>query len=311
MAFSLLRKSSQNGTVGLDVDGRYVAGVQTSAGKITAATSTDLPEGLVADGEVVDPAGLGAALKSFAAEAALPRKVRLGVANQQIVVRLIELPPIEDPSERDAAVRFQAAEAIAMPLEEAVLDYHVVGHGESAEDTRRMRVVVAAARRSMVEALVEAVRAAGLRAEGIDLDAFALVRMLAEENGDGAEERARIYCHLGGVTVLAIAAGTTCLFYRPLSTTWNGEQAVDTLGDEIRLSLDYYMAQPNALPSSELVLSGPRSGDEELVQGLSVALGLETVVAPPLGTLDSSALAADEDPRRYTVAAGLALGAAA
>jgi type IV pilus assembly protein PilM len=311
MALSLLRKNSQNGTVGLDIDGRYVAGVLASGGRIASAASADLPHGLVADGEVVDPAGLGAALKSFAGAAGIPRNVRLGVANQQIVVRLIELPPIEDPRERDAAVRFQAAEAIAMPLDEAVLDYQVVGHGENAEGARRMRVVVVAARRSMIEGLVEAARVGGLRPEGIDLDAFALVRMLAQGNGNGAEDRARIYCHLGGVTVLAIAAGTTCLFYRPLSTTWNGEQSVDTLGDEIRLSIDYYMAQPNALRASELVLSGPHSEDEDLVHGLGVALGLETVVAPPLGALDSSALPPNEDARRYTVAAGLALGAAA
>ena len=53
--------------------------------------------------------------------------VRLGVANQQIVVRVVELPRIEDEKQRDAAVRFQAAEAIAMPLDEAVLDHQVAG----------------------------------------------------------------------------------------------------------------------------------------------------------------------------------------
>jgi type IV pilus assembly protein PilM len=307
MALSLLRKNSQNGTVGLDIDGRYVAAVQTSGNQVAKAASVDLPEGLVAEGEVVDAAALASALKSFAGDAGLPRNVRLGVTNRQIVVRLIELPPIENAAERDAAVRFQAAEAIAMPLDEAVLDHQVVGYGEAADGAKRMNVVVAAARRSMVEALVEAARGAGLRPEGIDLDAFALVRMLAEENG--SDETARAYCHLGGVTSLAIAVGTTCLFYRPLSTAWDGEHGV--LGEEIRLSLDYYMAQPNALPAGELVLSGPGSKDEELVRLLGGVLTLDTVVAQPLGKLDPSALPADEDPRRYTVAAGLALGAAA
>ena len=51
--------------------------------------------------------------------------MRLGVANQQIVVRVVELPRIEDEKQRDAAVRFQASEAIAMPLDEAVLDHQV------------------------------------------------------------------------------------------------------------------------------------------------------------------------------------------
>jgi len=307
MALSLFRKNSQNGTVGLDIDGRYVAAVETSGDRVSKAASADLPEGLVADGEVVDSHALSSALKSFAGDAGLPRNVRLGVGNRQIVVRLIELPPIETASERDAAVRFQAAEAIAMPLDEAVLDHHVVGFSEAPDGATRMNVVVAAARQSMVEALVDAVRGAGLRPAGIDLDAFALVRMLAEENGDG--DKTRAYCHLGGVTCLAIAVGTTCLFYRPLSMSWDGDHVV--LAEEIRLSLDYYMAQPNALPASELVLSGPGSQDEELVELLGGSLTLDRVVASPLGKLDSSAVPADEDPRRFTVAAGLALGAAA
>jgi type IV pilus assembly protein PilM len=311
MALSLLRKNSQNGTVGLDIDGRYVAAVQASGGRIANAASAELPEGLVADGEVADASGLASALKTFATKASLPRSVRLGIANQQIVVRLIELPTIESTSERDAAIRFQASEAIAMPLDEAVLDYEVVGYGETPEGGRRMRVVVVAARGSMVETLVEAVRGAGLRPEGIDLDAFALVRMLAGQQEEAGEAQARVYCHLAGVTNLAIAAGTTCLFSRPLSTTWDDEGAVDALADEIRLSLDYYMAQPNAHPASELVLSGPGSRDEELIHGFGVRLGLDATTPPPLGTLDGSALASGEDPRRYTVAAGLALGAAA
>jgi type IV pilus assembly protein PilM len=308
MALSLLRKNSQNGTVGLDIDGRYLAAVHVSGGRIVKAASTELTPGLIADGEVADVAGLASALKDFADRAGLPRKVWLGVANQQIVVRVIELPAIEDADERATAIRFQAAEAIPMPLDEAVLDYQVVGYRDGPDGGRRMGVVVVAVRESTVEALVQAARGARLRPEGIDLDAFALVRMLADDSD--SQEQARIYCHLGGVSNLAIATGTSCLFVRPLSAVWDAEHAVDTLADEIRLSLDYFMAQPNARPADKLVLSGPGSQDEGIVSELGVRLGLETVAAPPLGKLEFSALGPGEDPRRYTVAAGLALGVA-
>ena len=65
--------------------------------------------------------------------------MRLGVANQQIVVRLLELPRIEDEKQRDAAVRFQASEAIAMPLDEAVLDHQVAGYAEAPRAPRACR----------------------------------------------------------------------------------------------------------------------------------------------------------------------------
>jgi type IV pilus assembly protein PilM len=306
MAFSL-RKSSSRSPVGLDIDGRYLAAVESEGGRIARAASSELPDGLVRDGEVADVDGLASALKNFASQAGLPKSVRLGVANQQIVVRAIDLPVIENDAERDAAVRFQAAEAIAMPLDEAVLDYQIAAFEQDGEGTERMRVVLVAARRAMVEAFVAAAKKAGLKPEGIDLDAFALMRVLA----DDSSESARVYCHLGAVTNLAIGVGSSCLFTRPLATVWDSEHAAAQLADEIRLSIDYYMAQLNARPVGEALLSGPGSRDQELVEGLASHLGLPTSVAAPLGRLDVSRLETGEDPHRYTVAAGLALEAAA
>jgi type IV pilus assembly protein PilM len=309
MAFSL-RKSSDRGSIGLDIDGRYLAAAQVNGGRVTRCASQNLPEGLVRDGEVSDPEVLGQHLKSFASAANLPRNVRLGVANQQIVVRVVELPRIEDDKQRDAAVRFQASEAIAMPLDEAVLDHKIAGFTTAPDGTPRMQVVLVAARRKMIETLLEAVKAAGLKAEGVDLDAFALVRALAVDT-DEPDPRARVFCHLGGVTNLAVAVGTNCFFTRPLSAVWDEEDAGSRLADEIRLSIDYYMTQPQAKPVGEVVLSGPGSVNAELVEALETQLGMPIQVPTPLGVLDGSVLGPTEDPHRYTVAAGLSLGAAA
>jgi len=308
MKFSL-RKHSSGGSVGLDIDGRYLAAAQVESGRVVHGASVELPSGVIQDGEVADRDRLAEALKGFVAKAGLPKGVRLGVSNQQIVVRVIELPRIEDAKQRDAAVRFQAADAIAMPLDEAVLDHQVAGYSEAPDGSPRMQVVVVAARRSMVEALLEAAKKAGLKPEGVDLDAFALVRMFATSAGE-PDESARVYCHLGGVSNLAIAVGTTCLFTRPLAAVWDEEDAGAQLADEIRLSIDYYMTQGQARPVSEVVLSGPGSTDDQLVEALSLHLGIPTTVAAPLGVLEGSAIGG-EDPHRLTVAAGLAMGEAA
>jgi type IV pilus assembly protein PilM len=310
MAFSL-RKNSERGVVGLDIDGRYLAAAQVDSYRVVRGASLELPSGLVRDGEVVDRAGLAGVLKSFVKEARLPKSVRLGVANQQIVVRVVELPRIEDPEERDTAVRFQAAEAIAMPLDDAVLDYQVAGYAEAMDGTPRMQVVLVAARRSMIDALLEAVRLAGLRPDGIDLDAFALVRALGTATTGDDDQTARVFCHLGGVSNLAIAVGTTCFFARPLSAVWEDENAGPQIADEIRLSIDFYMTQPQARPVGEVVLSGPGSSHAGLAESLADHLGIQVEVAAPLGRIDSSSLEPSEDPHRYTVATGLALGASA
>src|SRR5918997_662721 len=287
---ALALRKNNNARVGLDLDGAFLAAVQTTGDDVDA---------------------LSDAIKSFFKEHQLPKRVRLGVSNQQIVVRQLDLPKIEDEAERTAAVRFQAAEAIAMPLEEVVLDHQVIGETMSPEGSARQRVVVVAAREAMISRVIEAVRGAGLKAEAIDLDAFALVRALA--TASAPDDSARVYCHLAGITNLAIALGSSCLFTRPLSTSWDeqDESVANALAEEIRLSIDFYMAQPEARWVGEVVLSGPGSRRDGLVDELSGLLQLPVSIAEPLGNLDAAKLPLGEDPYRHTVAAGLALGAAA
>jgi type IV pilus assembly protein PilM len=309
MAFSL-RKNNARGSVGLDIDGRFLAAVQADHGRVQRAASAELTDGIVVEGEVTDQDSLTAALKDFFKAHELPKSVRLGISNQQIVVRQIEVPHLDDAKERDAAIRFQAADAIVMPLDEAVLDYQFAGEVGEEGGARKSKFIVVAARRPMVEALLHATRAAGLKPEGVDLDAFALVRTLAEPAG--ADDVARVFCHLGGVTHLAIAVGATCLFTRTLSTVLDAsdDSATWVLSDEIRLSIDYYKAQPGAITAHDLVLSGPGAAQEGVPDALGAAVSLPVTVAEPLGALDASALPAGDDPARYTVAAGLAIGAA-
>lgn len=311
MAFSL-RKTSPGGFVGLDIDGEFLAAVEMSDGKLVRAVSAELPAGVLIGGEVKDPGALTAALKSLFKAHMLPKRVRLGVSSQQIAVRQIELPVIEDQQERDAAVRFLAGDAIPMPLEDAVLDYQIVGTVSGDDGANKMQIVVVAARRSMIEEIVAAVRDAGLKPEGIDLDAFALVRTLTNGNGPVDDSPARVHCHLGGVTNLAVASGSTCTFTRPLTSDWSSDGDLSVpLADEIRLSIDYYMAQPAARRVSEVVLSGPGARSDELLEGLGKHLGLPVSAAMPLGIVDATPLPVGEDPYRHTIATGLALGAAA
>src|SRR3954452_19440366 len=135
MALSLGKKNTNRGIVGLDLDGEFIAAVQTSPDGISRAVSAELAPGVITDGEVTDVEALADALREFFKKHDLPRRVRLGVSNQQIVVRHLELPRIEDPEELATAVRFQASEAIAMPLDEVVLDHQVIGETVTPDGT--------------------------------------------------------------------------------------------------------------------------------------------------------------------------------
>src|SRR5256714_2337040 len=159
---------------------------------VQRAAAADLPLGAVRDGEVMDPEALGVALKRLFAEHRLPKRVRVGVANQRTIMRTIDLPPLERDAEIAAAVRMHAPDHIAMPLDQAVTDYQVLGLVDTPEGPR-MRVVVVATDRESVERLLEAIRAAGLRPAGLDLAAFALIRALYRRNREG--EGPVLYAH--------------------------------------------------------------------------------------------------------------------
>ena len=135
--------------------------------------------------------------------------MRVGVANQRIVMRTLDLPPLKGAKEISSAIRFQAPDHIPMPLEQAVLEHHSLGIVETPEGPRT-RVVVVAARRDMIERLLEATRKAGLRPVGVDLSAFAMIRALYRPELTGAT----LYTSVGGLTNLAVAIGPTCAFTR-------------------------------------------------------------------------------------------------
>jgi type IV pilus assembly protein PilM len=223
--------------VGVDFDAAGIAATEVVSNggvHVKTAAIAELPAGAVHDGEVADPEALGATLAEMFAANGLSQNVRLGLANQKIAVRTLHLPVIADADELETAIRFRAADEIPMPLDQAVMDYTVLGEvGPSSE--RRLEVVVATARRDMVGHALEALRQAGLRPVGIDLSAYGLIRALdgaipapevpvasyedRQEAAAGAypSQPARLYCNLGDIANLAVARGSGCLFTRAAS----------------------------------------------------------------------------------------------
>jgi type IV pilus assembly protein PilM len=199
--------------VGLDIEPGAVHVVEAIPGAdgrpvVQRSAMRALEPGVIRDGEIVDAPAVTAALKALFDEHGFDRRVRIGIANQRILVRVVDLPPITDPKELAQAIAFQAPSEVPMPLDQAVLDHVSLGVVETPAGPRS-RVVLVAARRDMIEKLLAVAREAGLRPEGIDLAAFALVRSLA-----GTTDEVVAYLAVGGVVNLVVARGGTCLFTR-------------------------------------------------------------------------------------------------
>jgi type IV pilus assembly protein PilM len=331
--------------VGLDIEPGSVSACEVDVDgglRISRVASVALEPHVVREGEVADVEALSTALRQLFREHKLDRRVRVGVANQRIVVRTLDVPPVDDPKVLETAVRFQAQDELPMRLEEAVIDFHALGVEETPEGPRQ-RVLLVAARRQLIENLVAAVRGAGLKPEGVDLSAFALVRAV------GYDDEPTLYLSVGGLTNLAIAEAGTILFTRVSGSGFEGmaqmlaerrgipldaarQSLVDVgldkeiepgdeesalparsvlvegirrIAGEARASMDFHhAARSGAEPIARAVLAGSVLA----VPGFADALGAELGVPVVAATLGADA---DIDGGRYAVAAGLAVEEAA
>jgi len=301
----LFSSAKPKSVVGLDIEAGSIAATEVRSNgsvEVVGQGVMALAPGVFREGEVVDANALGAAIKELFADNKLSRNnVRIGVANQRVAVRSMQLPAIDDRDELETAVRFQAQDHIPMPLDQAILDWQVVGHTQGENGERRVEVVAVAARRDMVQQVMTALSVSGVRPIGIDHSAFGMIRALARETGStvGAaqyvnapsyEQRidspdegtggtveahipARLYCNLGDVTNLAVARGSSCLFTRIAS--FGVEGIAQRLAERRQLTLEHarqwlgYVGLEQPLESLEGEQENIVSARECLAEGLA------------------------------------------
>ena len=233
------RKPRKQEFVGLKVGASQLAAAQVSndnGHRLLRVARQPLEPGIVVGGEVRDITGLAAALDEFFTTNKLPRKnVRLGIGTNRVGVRTLEVSGISDEKQLGNAVAFRAHEALAIPMDQAVLDYHLLGTTTSETGDVTHRVVLAAAYREPIDHFVAAFHAANIELAAIDVEAFALLRAVAPPNGAAPEDHAAIVAMAIGHdrSTLAISDGEICDFTRVLE--WGGAKLDVALSRELGL----------------------------------------------------------------------------
>ena len=203
--------------------------------RLVGAAREELAPGIVGGGEVREPEALAEALDAFFRKHDLPRRnVRLGVGSNRVGVRIFERPAVEDPQQLANAIRFRAHETLPIPIEEAMLDYHLLDDPEGPG-----RVLLAVSYRELVDRFALACRAAKLQLVGIDLEAFALLRALSHPLSDAAERRkaAVVAASIGHErTTVAVSDGRVCEFARVLD--WGGAKLTAAVESALKVSRD-------------------------------------------------------------------------
>jgi type IV pilus assembly protein PilM len=314
------------GVIGLDVGTNAVTVAEVVPGtppRLAAFGQVALARDVVREGEIVDVDAVTEAISRLRTELGLRRsRVRVGVASPRLIVRQVEMP-VMTREELAGALRFQAQELIPIPLDEAVIDFAILGTIETQPGEQVMQVLLAAAHSATVGRLVEAVEGAGLGVESVDLVPLALIRSLGHsvsDNGAGAEG---IVSFGGGVTCVVVHENGIPRFVRVLGS--GGRELTDAIAtglavpfetaesikrqvgnvsddvvaragialerplaamlDEVRSSLDYYRNQPGATRLLRIVATGGGALLPGIVGRLAALVALPVQMAEPRSTL--------------------------
>jgi type IV pilus assembly protein PilM len=347
--------------VGLDIGTSAVRAAELSAGRggytLERFGQVALPVGAVIDGEVLDREAVTAALKVLWSQTKFSTKrVVLGVANQKVVVRQVDLPWMEAKELRNA-LAFQVQDFIPIPVDQAIMDFHPLEEFTNDAGNRMLRVLLVAAGREMVGSCLDAVQHAGLTPVMVDLTSFALIRSSTHADTLGIDTQAEALIDIGArVTNIAVHQGGQPKFVRvllmggaditeavaermgvpleqaealkqqlgiPATAAERDENPAGRVIDataasfveEIRGSLDYYLASPSAVPIRRIVVSGGGSRLGNLISRLATVTRLPVEVANPLASvhIGNTKLSTEQlghIERLAAVPVGLAMGVA-
>jgi Tfp pilus assembly PilM family ATPase len=242
----------QSCSVGLDIGSTYVKLVelQINDGQIQlkrASYSAINPESDLA-------ALLGVLLRS---QGVNTQQVNTSLSGAAVVMRSITLPRMS-PGELKGAVQFEAKRLIPFPLEEMVLDFAIIQ--EKAKDNK-MQIVVAAAKKSLLQERIQLLEKAGLIPKIIDIDCFCLANafthsyaLTGQETPQGRRETIGLLNIGARLTNLVVLENGSLKFSRDIGFGCQ-ESALSSLIAEISSSIDYYENQIG-LPIEKIYLSG-------------------------------------------------------
>jgi type IV pilus assembly protein PilM len=218
--------------VGLDIGTDHVRVAQAKPSATGFHLShyghVELPMGSVVEGEIVDIEAVTRSLRELWRKSGIRGKnVAIGVSNQKVVVRLIDLPYME-AAELQGAIQYQAQDYVPIPVEDAILDFQIIGDYMTPGDEHMMEVLLVAAARDMINMSVTACEGAGLKLESIDVTSFAIVRalmgdtppVLPEDSADAAEATGVIHIS-SGITNIAVVEKGVPRFTRVSSLAGN------------------------------------------------------------------------------------------
>lgn len=344
--------------VGVDIGTTSVRAIEVSGGstarpRITRMAELPLPDDAVIRGEVKEPHTVAMVLRKLWGTGGFSsRSVALGIGSPRVLARDLSLPRMPLAQIRET-LPFQVQDMLPMPVVDAVLDFYPVAEAPSEQGPVVHGILVAAAK-DTVMASADAARLAGLRPVAVDLNPFALSRVVSRSNDvtgtvalvDIGSSTTSVLVTTNGVPEFVRLIGTGGFdITRAVATRIETDlqiaerakravgltdralpddhrpvleavySATSELVTNIRNTIRFFDSTHPDRPVTRILLVGNGSRLEGLSRAMAEFTAVPVALVDPLGGIDRRAPKArgssEPDPAGFTLALGLALGAAA
>lgn len=163
--------------LGLDISSTAVKLLELSRSgnryRVESYAVEPLAPNAVVEKNITDPEAVGETIRRAVKRSGTRAKhAAVAVAGSAVITKVVTMPAGLSDDEMESQIQLEADQYIPYPLEEVNLDFEVIG--PSAKNPETVDVLLAASRSENVDVRVAALESAGLVAEIVDVEAYAM-----------------------------------------------------------------------------------------------------------------------------------------
>ncbi len=208
--------------VGLDIGSRWIKAVEVRPSRngvvITGIGYEPTPQGAVVEDAILDSAAIAAAIKRLFSNSGISiKKVVSSVSGQSsVVVRIIDVPRMTE-QELAETMKWEVERHIPFPVSQTVMDFQIVNRASTPPDAQTMEVLLAVCQEEVVKKHIEALGAAKLAPQAIEVESVALPRSLIAGDPEAESRTTVAIAEIGNEsTKLCIYENKTLVFPRSI-----------------------------------------------------------------------------------------------
>jgi type IV pilus assembly protein PilM len=194
-----------------------------------------LTKGVIVEGNLEDSRALSAAIKElFRNSGCKGRGLVTSLSGNSVIIKKVTFPQMEEVELRDL-IRDEAGKYLPFDnMDDVNYDFQILGDNEY--NPNQMDVIIVAAKKADINNYLDAITAAGLTVNIMDVDSFALETMY-EANYDFEDGEIVVIVNIGAsITNINIVKGGMSIFTRDF--TLGGNAVTEGLQEKYRISFD-------------------------------------------------------------------------